>query len=71
MAFNIGDVVQLKSGGPLMTVDNIDPHDMINCMWFDGREKKSGVFPAATLKPVNNSPMSAAPRRSWSASRRG
>ena len=70
MDFKIGEVVQLKSGGPLMTVDNVDPHNMINCVWFHEREKKSDVFPAATLKPVDNSPKSAAPRGSWVQSRR-
>jgi uncharacterized protein YodC (DUF2158 family) len=70
MDFKIGEVVQLKSGGPLMTVDNINPHDMINCIWFDLREKKSDVFPAAALKPVDNSPKSAAPRKSWAQARR-
>jgi len=66
MDFKIGEVVQLKSGGPLMTVEDINAHDMINCIWFDGRGRKSAAFPAATLKVVNNSPMSAAPRRNYS-----
>lgn len=34
--FAIGDVVQLKSGGPLMTVSDLDVDDnlKIECMWF-------------------------------------
>jgi uncharacterized protein YodC (DUF2158 family) len=35
---NVGDVVQLKSGGPRMVVDKID-HNFYNypifCTWFD------------------------------------
>jgi uncharacterized protein YodC (DUF2158 family) len=50
MEFKIGDVVQLKSGGPRMTVDHIDPHGAINCIWFQGQERKSAAFQPATLK---------------------
>jgi len=54
----IGDVVQLKSGGPIMTVNGFmigrdgkpDPDD-VQCTWFDSKkELKSGRFPAATLE---------------------
>ena len=31
--FAIGDVVQLKSGGPLMTVS--DPTKPVTCTWFE------------------------------------
>jgi uncharacterized protein YodC (DUF2158 family) len=54
MAFQIGDIVQLKSGSPLMTVDNIDvgqgPHVMISCVWFENAERKEGQFKADTLE---------------------
>jgi len=33
----IGDVVQLKSGGPTMTIESIDKSgDSIHCQWFAG-----------------------------------
>jgi uncharacterized protein YodC (DUF2158 family) len=55
--FQLGDVVQLKSGGPRMTVDEIGP-DMTNrltvwCTWFDGLKKVTDNFPASSviLKP--------------------
>jgi uncharacterized protein YodC (DUF2158 family) len=32
--FKIGDVVQLPSGGPFMTVSKITP-GAIDCAWFD------------------------------------
>lgn len=36
MSFKVGDVVQLKSGGPLMTVYDIDlgKYVRITCQWF-------------------------------------
>ena len=48
--FNVGDVVQLKSGGPSMTVGEVDGAD-VWCVWFDKTEKKTGSFNAATLAP--------------------
>jgi uncharacterized protein YodC (DUF2158 family) len=57
MAFNIGDVVQLKSGGPLMTVANPNARaggqSVVGCVWFDERKPCSEVFPADVLKLVN------------------
>jgi uncharacterized protein YodC (DUF2158 family) len=53
MAIKVGDTVQLKSGGPLMTVNNIGagegPHDIISCVWFEKTERKEGQFEAPTL----------------------
>lgn len=31
----IGDVVQLKSGGPTMTIEDIDDSRNVRCKWFD------------------------------------
>jgi len=48
--FNVGDVVQLKSGGPLMTVHNIGdysptgPNPGLLCVWFDNAKKVQDVF---------------------------
>ena len=47
--FSIGDVVQLKSGGPVMTVESVDSDGSVYCAWFDSKEKKTGVFPAAAV----------------------
>lgn len=49
MSFKIGDVVQLNSGGPKMTVDGFDLTEVI-CVWFQGTSKQSGKFQAASLK---------------------
>lgn len=32
--FKIGDLVMLKSGGPVMTVRASDPEGMVACTWF-------------------------------------
>jgi uncharacterized protein YodC (DUF2158 family) len=71
MAFQIGDTVQLKSGGPLMTVDNIDvgeePHVMITCLWFEKTDRKVGQFKAPALefakKTIGGLASSGRPRR--------
>ena len=36
---NAGDTVQLKSGGPIMTVESLEKSDNVIrawCQWFDG-----------------------------------
>ena len=54
--FKKGDVVQLKSGGPKMTIDDIgeygsgnSSHIRASCLWFDGGERKEGEFSLDTL----------------------
>lgn len=52
--FQKGDVVQLKSGGPLMTVENTGNYgggmssrpafEGALCLWFDGSEVKRESF---------------------------
>jgi uncharacterized protein YodC (DUF2158 family) len=54
--FNSGDTVMLKSGGPLMTVEQYvktqDAH-LVRCVWFDGNTEKYGAFPEATLEKTD------------------
>ena len=50
--FSVGDVVRLKSGGPVMTVVYRDGDGDIDCVWFDGKEKKIGTFPPAAVETV-------------------
>ena len=53
--FKIGDVVRLKSGGPLMTISNTqqkEPHYSSLCIWFDGQTVCSSDFNAPMLVKV-------------------
>jgi uncharacterized protein YodC (DUF2158 family) len=52
-----GDIVQLKSGGPRMTVSSIG-EDMggtptAYCAWFDGPKKQQAAFPLLSLKVLD------------------
>lgn len=50
--FEVGQTVELKSGGPVMTITTIVA-DQITCSWFVNKHKHgSGTFPAAALKPA-------------------
>jgi uncharacterized protein YodC (DUF2158 family) len=52
-----GDVVQLKSGGPEMTVnfvENDSGTQVAACSWFINNKKESSRFPVATLKLASN-----------------
>lgn len=56
MPYAIGDVVQLKSYGPIMTVVRVGDFPQqglkpgILCAWFDGAKKYEDVFPPEALK---------------------
>lgn len=58
MSFEPGDVVQLKSGGPLMTVDHVGPQHMMGdeevvwCVWFE-RVASRQERQEATFKPTS------------------
>jgi len=51
---NPGDTVELKSGGPVMTLGRPLENDkgLIECFWFDGNEIRTAVIPPAALKPA-------------------
>lgn len=49
-SFSVGDVVQLKSGGESMTIEEVDG-DNISCVWFDGKKLQRQTCGAGTLKP--------------------
>ncbi len=46
-----GDLVELKSGGPRMTVDDIQGNGRLYCYWFDGTEQKNALFSPESVKP--------------------
>jgi uncharacterized protein YodC (DUF2158 family) len=50
--FKIGDVVQVKSGGPAMTVLAVG--DEVECLWYaeGGEAFRRDTLPAICLEPV-------------------
>ena len=55
MAFNVGDRVKLKSGGPVMTVESVgkgmyDAEEKAFCAWFEKSDLKRDSFPLGTLE---------------------
>jgi uncharacterized protein YodC (DUF2158 family) len=56
--FKPGDIVQLKSGGPIMTVSAVgtdfSARMKVWCQWFDGPTKKESGFEPATLKSAGD-----------------
>lgn len=63
----IGIIVQLKSGGPRMTVESFgtrlsgdsmslssqEDRSKVHCQWFDGKKLLEGTFNVNTLKVVS------------------
>jgi uncharacterized protein YodC (DUF2158 family) len=53
--FQVGDVVELKSGGPSMTIEEIgnfhawEAEDQAKCVWFEKTTRKEGIFEFVTL----------------------
>ena len=50
--WKVGDVVQIKSGSPPMTVHTLTPEGDCNCVWFVNGEPKYGTFASETLRKV-------------------
>jgi uncharacterized protein YodC (DUF2158 family) len=54
--FKKGDVVILKSGGPLMTIHNLGQYTMAGvengalCIWFDGPKRQEAVFDVEAIQ---------------------
>ena len=54
--FKAGDVVELKSGGPRMTIEGIAKygvaatHETANCVWFEKTSRKTGLFELHALR---------------------
>jgi uncharacterized protein YodC (DUF2158 family) len=70
-----GDAVRLKSGGPTMTVQNLDNYSSHGikqgalCVWFQDNEAKEKVFDVVVLtqyEPHVSRSFQTAVRRSWS-----
>ena len=59
--FKAGDTVELKSGGPKMTIDRIgkkfasESHNSAYCSWFDEKKKQEhGWFALTSLKKIED-----------------
>lgn len=48
--FKIGELVELKSGSPKMTVTEITAQDKVRCSWFVGSKHNTAVFPSKSLQ---------------------
>ena len=58
MTFQKGDVVQHKSGGPIMSVLSSCIDDKVSCEWWSDTYKKftNRTFDVALLEKVDKSP---------------
>lgn len=56
--FKVGDAVQLKSGGPKMTIKSVLPstssEETICCQWFAGSKLQEGWFTPASLQKAKD-----------------
>jgi phage shock protein C len=63
MNFSVGDIVQLKSGGPEMTIIGVDTDGgklQLDCAWSEGETQHNGRFPPEALKtPSDPTPVKA------------
>lgn len=58
--FQVGDVVELKSGGPTMTVEKVgrlarsmaEAYEGASCVWYDGSKMIRENFPIEALDKV-------------------
>src|SRR5690349_9222943 len=50
--FEIGNVVQLRSGGPKMTVHGLVSDGDVICQWFEGNAVHEESFPREALQKV-------------------
>lgn len=49
-----GDEVQLKSGGPVMTVVAVRDGGFLECGWFNNGVYSTELFPAVALTPYDS-----------------
>ncbi len=54
MSWKTGDVVELKSGGPAMTVDVLNDNGFCECSWFAGPKRITDLFRPDTLRAATS-----------------
>lgn len=47
-----GDVVQLRSGGPFMTIRHVEDN-LVTCEWFEGAKNHRPTFTLPQLEKVD------------------
>jgi uncharacterized protein YodC (DUF2158 family) len=54
--WKLGDVVRVKSGGPLMTVGSINKAGKVICEWFDaaGKPQRASLSPGALVEDASD-----------------
>jgi uncharacterized protein YodC (DUF2158 family) len=49
-----GDIAELKSGGPKMTILSLDGSSgEAMCVWFEGKNRNEEIFDVAALRKVH------------------
>lgn len=48
--WKVGDLVQLKAGGPVMVVNNVPSPGNVWCVWFAGKKHEKALFASETLQ---------------------
>lgn len=51
-SFNLGETVRLRSGGPVMTINERAQGGGFVCVWFAGNDVKHHTFKPEALEPV-------------------
>ena len=52
---NVGDIVEIKSGGPIMTVIDVQEEGdrmIVTCSWVSNRKYETQAFPSKALRAV-------------------
>lgn len=52
-----GDLVVLKSGGPVMTINTVFGDGEVRCTWFNGKKHETADVNSATLRLANDDDM--------------
>ena len=65
-AFEKGQRVRLRSGGPIMTVQTVPEKTITTyrCQWFAGKKLENGTFPPESLVEVSDEEFAEAQKKS-------